>query len=133
MFLIRTYLDKSPIHGLGVFAGEDIPERMVIWREIEGLDAILRPEAIKDLPQVMLDYMDTYGYYFEGRFHLNLDNAKYSNHADDPNMRMTVDGAFYACRDIRKGEEITCNYSEFSMNYEIEDQSAAREKKHVHG
>ncbi len=131
MFLIKTYLDKSPIHGLGVYAGEDVSKGQVIWREIAGLDVIVPPAVLKDLPPVMLDYMETYGYYFDDAFHLNLDNAKYSNHADDPNMIMNAQKEFYACRAIRKGEEITCDYNEFSMDYDVQQEAVQQDKKHV--
>ncbi len=32
MLLIKTKLDLSKIHGIGLFAGEDIPKGTIIWR-----------------------------------------------------------------------------------------------------
>ena len=38
MLLVKTYLDKSSIHGVGVFAGETIRKDQKIWRLVYGLD-----------------------------------------------------------------------------------------------
>ena len=38
MLLVKTYLDKSPIHGIGVFAGETIRKDAKIWRFVYGFD-----------------------------------------------------------------------------------------------
>ena len=32
MLLVKTYLDRSPIHGLGVYAAERIRKGTKIWR-----------------------------------------------------------------------------------------------------
>jgi SET domain-containing protein len=35
MLLVKTYLDKSAIHGLGVFAGEVIRKGAKVWRFVD--------------------------------------------------------------------------------------------------
>ena len=43
----------------------------------------------------------------------------FSNHSCDPNMEEGSDGEDYATRDIRKGEELTCDYAKY-VYYELE-------------
>ena len=51
MLLVKTYLDKSPIHGLGVFAAERIPRGAKIWRFVEGFDRCYTPKQFARLPK----------------------------------------------------------------------------------
>ncbi|PKM07970.1 MAG: hypothetical protein CVV14_06225 [Gammaproteobacteria bacterium HGW-Gammaproteobacteria-4] len=46
------------------------------------------------------------------RIVVNLDNARYMNHSDTPNL-IEVDGCNYTARDIAEGEELTCDYRVF--------------------
>jgi len=47
MLLIKTYLDKSPIHGIGVFAGEFIKKGTQVWEFNPLIDIILTPEQAR--------------------------------------------------------------------------------------
>jgi SET domain-containing protein len=38
------------------------------------------------------------------------------NHSESPSLLETADGYNIAAHDIRKGEELTCNYQEFDRN-----------------
>ena len=117
MYLIKTYLDKSPIHGIGVYAGEDVAEGTVIWSEQPGFDQILTEQQVAAMPTRALEFMRTYAYFTGGKFHLNSDNGKFTNHDDDPNSRMNDHGDVYACRVIAKGDEITADYAEFAEDW----------------
>ena len=44
MLLVKTYLEKSAIHGLGVFAGEFIAKGTKIWRFVEDFDRAYSPK-----------------------------------------------------------------------------------------
>ena len=46
MLLVRTYLDRSAIHGIGLFAAERIPKGTVLWRLEPSIDLLLGPGAI---------------------------------------------------------------------------------------
>ena len=41
------------------------------------------------------------------------DDARYMNHADDPNCDFGQGDVAYALRDIAPGEEMTCDYNVF--------------------
>jgi SET domain-containing protein len=112
MLLVKTYLDKSPIHGLGVFAGEFIRKDTKIWRFVEGFDRHYSPKAFARLPKPARDYIRQHGYRVDGEILLTVDHDHHMNHSDEPNTYLH-NGYAIARRDIRKGEEITNDYREF--------------------
>lgn len=112
MLKVQTYL--APSHGLGVFAGEDIPRGAVVWELDPRLDRLLE-EMPAEEPERGFVYKYGYRDRHTGLIVVCLDNARFMNHADEPNTTPVpanghAYGADVATRDIRKGEEITCNY-----------------------
>ena len=63
------------------------------------------------------DYFIRYCYKYRGFYFFCVDNARYMNHSDAPNATEKPDGT-YAARDIKKGEEIVCNYAAMGENPE---------------
>jgi uncharacterized protein len=116
MLLVKTYLAKSQIHGLGVFAGEHIPEGAKVWRFVDGFDRSYSPKAFARLPKAARDYIRHHGYRVDGEILLTVDNDHHMNHSDDSNTYWN-DGYIRARRDIRKGEEITNNYRDFDAAF----------------
>jgi SET domain-containing protein len=116
MLLIKTYIDKSPIHGIGVFASEFIKKGTVIWEFNPLVDIILTPDQFKEFPEVMQEFAEYISIpypYGADNYCLSLDNGQYMNHSFDPNMgpcpeRGVVD---IALRDIPKGTEMMVDYS----------------------
>ncbi len=112
MFLIRTALGPSPIHGIGVMAAEPVAAGQAIWRFAPGIDLVLPQAEVAGLPEAFAEYLVTYGYLspeFPDSYVLSCDHAKFLNHSEQPNTailgRETV-----APRPIAAGEEITCDY-----------------------
>lgn len=120
MLLVRTHLDRSEIHGMGLFADELIPEGTLIWKFMDGFDAIIPADQVKSLPEVVREYIDRYGYLKPegGGFVLCGDDARFFNHSDYPNTISLSQEITVALRDINKGEELTCNYYEFDATAE---------------
>lgn len=112
MLLVKTYLDRSPIHGIGVFAAESIRKETKIWRFVEGFDRFYSPKEFARLPKAARDFIKNHGYKVDGEILFTVDNDHYINHADDPNTYLK-NGYAIARRNIRKGEEITNDYREF--------------------
>jgi SET domain-containing protein len=112
MLLVKTYVDKSAIHGLGVFAAEFIPKGTKIWRFVEGFDRAYSPKQFARLPKPARDFLKDYGYRVDGEILFTVDNDHYINHSDKPNTYLKS-GYTIASRNIRKGEEITNDYREF--------------------
>jgi uncharacterized protein len=117
MLLIPVRLDRSTIHGLGVFAVDLVREGTLIWRFTPGFDLDLDPRVLDEQPPHFRQVMLHYGYIDRrlSRFILCCDNYRFVNHSDAPNVRtdLSLDryGSDFASRDIQAGEEITVNYS----------------------
>ena len=117
MLLVRTAVERSPIHGLGLFAAEDIAAGTVVWSLDPFLDRVIPAEALQGYPDHVRDYLEHYCEYFPETAELVLsgDGDRYTNHSDDPNTavrgRNAPDAEVVAVRDIREGEEITCSYA----------------------
>jgi hypothetical protein len=116
MLLIKTYLDQSPIHGLGVFAAEPIPKGTKIWRYVEGFDRSWSPRQFAKLPKEAQEFVAYYGYRVDGEILLTVDNDHFINHSDDSNTYWRA-GHIRAKRDIAKGEEITNSYRLFDTAF----------------
>ena len=115
MFLVRTSLRNSLIHGTGVFAEEPIRKGQIVWQFDPRIDLAIPVDEFEKFPSVVQDYLRIYTYIevLNGRRFMILcaDHAKHVNHADEPNLLDTPNGdQEIAARDINKGEELTCNY-----------------------
>ena len=116
MLLVKTYLDKSAIHGLGVFAGEFIRKGTKIWRFVEGFDRFYSRTEFARLPKPARDFIKFHGYRVDGEILLTVDHDRHMNHADEPNTYLKS-GYAIARRNIRKDEEITNDYREFDAGF----------------
>ncbi|MBI2713237.1 MAG: SET domain-containing protein [Rhizobiales bacterium] len=116
MLLVKTYLDKSAIHGLGVFAGQFIRKGTKIWRYVEGFDRAYSLKAFARLPKPARDYIRFHGYRVDGEIILTGDHDCHMNHSDDANTYLH-NGYAIARRAIAKGAEITNDYREFEPGF----------------
>lgn len=120
MLMVKTRLAPSAIAGIGLFADEDIAAGTVTWRFVAGFDQLFSQADIDRLPEPARSQVLTYTYQHpqSGRYVFCLDNARFMNHADEPNTRGVhagdaIDGYDIATRDIASGEELTCDYHTF--------------------
>jgi SET domain-containing protein len=116
MLLVRVRVDRSTIHGLGVFAVEAIPEGTEVWRFTPGFDLDVDPALVDEQPANFRGVLLHYGYVDPrlNRFILCCDDARFINHSESPNVAadLTRDryGVDVAVRDIAAGDEITVDY-----------------------
>lgn len=115
MLLIRTFLDKSPIHGFGVFAKESVPKGAPVWKFHEKLDIRFTPEEFDALPTNVKEEIEWHMYEPDegGPYYYEATMGKYMNHSREPNVDFSNVGIGYATRDIKEGEELTCDYRHF--------------------
>jgi SET domain-containing protein len=108
----KIYVDKSPIHGLGVFAAKDIKKDEVI----EVAPVIDIGMQVGESSSVLLNYRFNWpsGVVWEKQV-LPLGYASLYNHSNSPtadwrsiNSEMVFE--FYALKDIKQGEEILVYY-----------------------
>ena len=114
MLQVKTYIDKSSIHGIGLFAEEFIPKGTIVWI-MSDLDMILEQEEFDKLPIIAQDYIRKHGDWDiqMQKITMSFDNDKFINHSDKTNLRYNKNQTTEANKDILKGEEITINYFEF--------------------
>lgn len=122
MLLVKTYLDRSTIHGIGLFAGERIPAGTVVWRRSPEIDLLLEPAQLDRLHAAARAQVEKYSYLDRmlGKLVLCGDDARFFNHSDTPNCHDFPDasgGTTVAARDIERGEELTSDYSSFDASH----------------
>jgi len=95
----------SNVEGKGVFANRDFKtgETVMKWN----VDTILSKEEVENLSEKEKRYIFPYG----DRFILQQPPERYVNHSCDPNTIVVDNSSDVAIRDIKKGEEITNDYS----------------------
>ena len=119
MLIVNTYLDKSKIHGVGVFADEFIKEKTLISQIIPGLDCVVEKDSLKNLEDSIQKHFTDHAYNYDldsNLLVLELGNTNYINHSDNPN----IDNEGQALKDINIGDELTCNYKLFDSSCDYE-------------
>ncbi|MEW6290377.1 MAG: SET domain-containing protein [Thermodesulfobacteriota bacterium] len=119
MLIIDTYLDRSSLHGIGVFAAEDVARGRVVWEFNPLLDleftAAQWREMQRQAAPASFKHIRRYSYKENNRFYLCVDNAQFMNHSNDAAnvANDKTSNTMVASTDIRKGEELLCNYFEY--------------------
>jgi SET domain-containing protein len=113
MLLVRTYLDKSAIDAIGLFAAEPIEAGTVVWK-LYDIDIVMHETALREqkLTSLQLDFIETYSYKNGNTYYLCIDDARFMNHSPTPNTREAAQSSI-ASRRIEAGGELTCNYGNF--------------------
>ena len=121
MLYVKTQVRSSTIEGLGLFAAEDIPAGTLIARWEPVFGATFTDEERAKLHPMASAFLHRYGWRAaEGRWVLDLDDSRFMNHSDSPNMVVNADGVFTsrAARDIAAGEELTEDYRQFDPDFD---------------
>ena len=122
MLRVRTYLAPSTIEGIGLFAAEPIPRGTLIWKHDERFDLSYDLREIDEEDALLHEMLRCYGYQPSDAPVVVLcgDNARFMNHSSRPNAD-DIGDLTIACRDIAKGEEITCDYAKFDRGFAERD------------
>ena len=133
MLNVKTYLDRSPIHGICLFANQEIMAGATVWEFNPAVDLIYSLEQWDSLKAgisaqsfanlIRLSYKE------EGLIYLCIDNAQFMNHSETPDnvVHGSLKSRMSAIRTISKGEELICNYMSCS---DPDDFHARNIKKH---
>lgn len=122
MLLVKSYLKFSEIHGVGCFSAEDIKQGQIVWKLDPKLDVTFSDEELQSFEPAVKQFMQMYAYgQMENgkKSHILCgDHARHMNHSSDPNLIEAGDGNAYniAARDIKAGEELTCDYLAFDTD-----------------
>ncbi len=123
-----TEVKPSKIHGLGLFAKKFILKGTIWWHARPQDVLIINKAQFLTLDnshhsKVMKNFLEsllTYSYYERvlDAIIICMDNSRYVNHSIDANSGASGDGNGFcsvAQRDINLGEEITENYTKYSV------------------
>lgn len=114
MLIIKTKLDKSSIHGIGLFTLEKIEKGQIIAK-INEFDFKIRKNSVPP------KYVETFEFYsgVKGDYYQTyFDNMRFMNHSTTPNCIDAKNGLCIAIKDIEEGEELTCDYTFFDDTWE---------------
>jgi SET domain-containing protein len=125
MLLVKTKLSPSKISGIGLFAEKFIPKLTIVWRNHTDSEMILTESQHDQLSDYMKEIFGFHGYFDKKtrEWKLPLDNSRFMNHSDEPNLGQDEVGNNFALRDIHSGEELTCSYKEFDGTFREKMQS----------
>lgn len=118
MLRVKTYVDRSPIQGIGLFAAERIRSGTIIWEFTPMFDLTFQLEELQALWEPARKQIEKYSY-FEAQKNVYVlcgDDARFMNHSDAPNTVELPGLRTAAARDIAEGEEITCNYNDLGVD-----------------
>jgi SET domain-containing protein len=116
MMFVKTYVAASEIEGNGLFAAEKIVRGTPMQMDVPVFDIVLTPGQVKALIPIAQAHVQKYAWTDDrGLKHIGVDNDRFVNHSDDPNMGGIDDAKSFenpfdvmvAMRDIEAGEEIT--------------------------
>lgn len=137
MLAVKTVVKQSTIAGMGLFADEDIKEGTIVWEYTEKSCSVFNKEQFQvflesyhKTEKEIIQYILTYSYYqakLKGLI-LCLDDGRFVNHSEKPNLKgpahMDRDTSWQysiACRDIKKGEELTEDYRTYDSSEWLND------------
>ncbi len=104
----------SEIHGLGLFADENISKKEVVYSINSYLDLILSQKKYDKLYDNEKRTIKHYGYFDKENscWHLSFDDIRFCNHDANGNLAL-CGNALITKKDIKKGAEILQDYNEF--------------------
>jgi SET domain-containing protein len=124
MIHIRYKLKASDLHGIGLFADQEIKRGEVIYTASPQLDLNLTAEQFDNLDQREKDEVLWWGFFDQPsqKWHVDFDVSKFINHSYSPTVSQDAahDEAYLvATRNIVSGEELTQNYLEFESQEDL--------------
>jgi len=118
MLIIKTRVAPSEIHGLGLFTEEDLVKDQVVWEVNPLIDKAIEKQWLETLPLVAQEFVHHYAWLEGNHYYVSLDNDRFMNHSDDPNIENDHEKFCFALCDIKAGEELTCDYMQFGTGYQ---------------
>ncbi len=123
MLMVKTYMAPSKVHGIGLYAAEDIPAHTIVWKFHAFVDKVLTGSDFFRICQGIdtpaLHHILSSTYKRSGQYFYLTDNARFINHSEEgSNIIFVDDFSEVASRHIYPGEEILENYS---LSYDTND------------
>ncbi|MCR4334782.1 MAG: SET domain-containing protein [Patescibacteria group bacterium] len=118
MLKVKTKLQMSHIHGIGLFADQFIPKGTITWEYDPHFDISYTEQELKKLPKWTKEQFLKYSYFDEKikKYILCADDQRFINHSIDPNI-LSTPNFDKAGKDIQPGEELVCNYKDYESDW----------------
>jgi hypothetical protein len=118
MITIPTYVEKSKLHNMGLYAARDIEEGEVIWFLDPNCDVIFDKEEFENMIECLSEEnkerIKGWAYKRGDVYILCADNSNFWNHSEiNPNCGGPSPTYTIALRKIKSGEELLENYKEY--------------------
>ena len=120
MLIVKTYLDRSTVHGIGLFADQFIAKDEIVWEFNPHVDLVYDEKSwlmlLENISPASLATLRRLSFKENDSFFLCVDNAQFMNHSPHWANVYQVEGKniMRAKKDIHRGEELLCNYFEYS-------------------
>jgi len=110
----------TTLTGLGVFATDALPKGTILWI-LDRFDRVVSPSAIRSWPPVIRTVAERFGYIApDGAQVVCWDHGRLVNHSCDPATVSVGASLEIALRDVRPGDEITCDYGTLNLTGVLE-------------
>ena len=124
MIHVKYKLDKSTIHGTGIFAEQHVGKGELIYTVSPVFDVNITQAKFESLTEVEKRKVEYWGYWFEPDkvWHVDFDDIRFINHSSTANTTQNFSQPGHpltATRDIQEGEELTQNYLEFKSQEDL--------------
>jgi uncharacterized protein len=124
MIHIKYKLDRSKLHGIGLFAGENLNKGTLVYTASPLLDVNISKEQFDLLNEKEKQEIEWWGFWDEANnvWHVDFDVSRFVNHSFNPTLQQntnTTDAYLTTSRDVKAGEELTQNYLEFESKEDL--------------
>ncbi len=125
MIHIKYKLDRSPEHGIGLFAAEDLVAGQLIYTASPLLDLNISQEQFDSLSEAEQNEVRWWGFKIEkdNVWHVDFDVSKFINHSYAATVTQSPeheDAYLITTRAVKAGEELTQNYLEFESPEDLQ-------------
>lgn len=115
MLTILTFIMYSEIDGFGLFSANAVDKGETVWIFNPLIDKFLTVEEMESLPDHVQYFLKKYGSFENNKYDIWLDNTRFLNHSDTPNIEWVGKGENndeigVALVDIKAEDEITVKY-----------------------
>ena len=118
LYKVEVKVATNPEMGLGLFTKEFIQKGTIVWKFVEGVDIKMDEVTFNKLNYAQKEYFEKYGWKEDdGFYYSSCDLTNFINHSYKPNLDI-VGEKVVSNRDIKVGEELFENYSQFDPEFE---------------
>lgn len=106
------------MHGIGLFADEDLKKDQLVYVSSPKLDVDITQQEFDSLDEREKSEIRYWGFRVEenNTWHVDFDVSRFINHSYSPTLTQDPshkDAYLITTRDVKQGEELTQNYLEF--------------------